>query len=879
MDCSRPLQLAQLTFPWLSVQVTKVASQKVDPKLGRLGGHLCIFAERIQSISDPQKRRLECDGIIPNLLARLEAAFSLPPHVIKTLPIPSPLVFPLLENAAAAIEDVSEGGPKGREALALVESATINALMKAKADFRDIFSTFSEASKIGQEEEYDFDGAQAPEVVSGKDDVAGYEKYAKTLYKTLAQYSSCRCTRQDPNDRHWARLRLKPFYQANTNRQIPFDLSFSAAPGPQRTLQFEWQDVQVLVPTKSRRVQWAREPTPTARGASPSTELGSEHDERIDTLCTVISSRCGSLLCLQAYRDQLRVLREANDVVSGHNIQHDASPGLHLGQVLGRFNMRHGMRPVLAYILAKAVWYYYDSEWMSMAVTKNSVYFMGETLDDDVAYFCKPYLSAQLPPDGSSPTVECRQVIGMIHRYPRVLALGIMLVEIATGQPFEVEGHPDHWEPKTTNQQLLSLQKHLNTGQSHEDCRFPRYRAAVSKCLDPMLFRNAAFNPKNPSENLEQRRSILYSQVVDPLRQLIEGTGWDAELDDFERTALIPKPRAKTASLSPAPLTISEMTCTVNQKDDPWLEQVAVLNGMLKKERRKVSARGTPLKIAILDTGYDENAPAFDLPGRSRKVKAWKDFVSCSPRPIDTDGHGTHLLTLLLQVECPANIFVARVAESSKTLRAAQGNIAEAIRVAASEWDVDFISLSFGFPRHVQEIRDAMTDAVHLKRGALTFFAAANNDGFNSREMFPANLGEAVISVRGTDRAGSFDPRYNPPTSSDEPVFGTLGVDVLSDWPGIDHGKYMSGCSVATPIAVAIAVMLIEFAAARPHEFEPDDLRLLRTRRGVFEMFKEIGIHAGDKRHYVAPFNLFKLSEDVRLAKMKAALGRHPERW
>ncbi|KAK4185484.1 hypothetical protein QBC35DRAFT_465537 [Podospora australis] len=74
------------------------------------------------------------------------------------------------------------------------------------------------------------------------------------------------------------------------------------------------------------------------------------------------------------------------------------------------------------------------------------------------------------------------------------------------------------------------------------------------------------------------------------------------------------------------------------------------------------------------------------------------------------------------------------------------------------------------------------------------------------------------------------------------------------------------------PIAVAIAVMLLEYAAARPQHFEPHDLRLMRTRR-------EIAIYVGDKRYYVAPFNLFKLSEDVRLAKMKAALGRHPERW
>ena len=48
----------------------------------------------------------------------------------------------------------------------------------------------------------------------------------------------------------------------------------------------------------------------------------------------------------------------------------------------------------------------------------------------------------------------------------------------------------------------------------------------------------------------------------------------------------------------------------------------------------------------------------------------------------------------------------------------------------------------------------------------------------------------------------------------------------------------MSGCSVATPVAVAIAIMLLEYAAARPQEFEANDLRLMCIRRGVFELFK-----------------------------------------
>lgn len=875
MDRFRWVQLAQQTFPWLSVQLTEVAVEKKDPKLGSLGGNLCLYGVDIPLLSDSQKRRLERDGTIQDLLARLEAAFS-----VSTPTSPTDLAFPLLENTAAALEDDNEGGPKGRQALARIELVVRDALPLSEANYEGICSAFKKVSKIGQEED-EFDEPLEPEVPSGKDDFPDYEKCAKAFQTILVQYSSCRCNCQDPNDRHWARLRLKPRYQANTDNQIPFDMSFSASPNPDRTHQFEWQDVQVLVPTgkPSRSVRWAQEPAPGARGANQSSEADNEAYERIETLCTHISGRYGSLLCLKAARDHLMVLREVNDLVSSYNVQHDASPGLHLGQVLNQFNMRQGMRPILAYILAKAVWYYYDSEWTNMSMTENSVYFMSETCVDGVLYFCKPYLSVQLPSEGDNQTIEYRRVDGMIHRYPRILALGIMLFEIATGRQFKVEGHPDHWDPKTANQVYLSLRNHLESGEFHEDCDFPRYKAAVSKCLDPMLFHNVPFNSMKPAENLEERRSILYNEIVDPLRKLIEGTGWDAELDEIEKTPLVPKPRAKTALRSLASLTIPDVTSPVAQNSDSWIDQVAALNKMVKKQRRIVPARGTPFRIAILDTGYDANTLAFDIPGRLRKIKEWKDFVYDSPRPVDIDGHGTHIVTLLLALDCPANIYVARVTDSSKMLKSAEFSIAKAIRFAASEWDVDFISLSFGFPKHIRGIREAIAEAVYKKQGAITFFAAANNDGFNSREMFPANLGESVISIRGTNRSGTFDPKYNPPPSSDEPVFGTLGVDVLSDWPGVEDGKHMSGCSVATPIAVAIAVMLLEYAAARPHEFTPNDLRLMRTRRGVFEMFKEIGVDAGNQRYYVAPFILFSLQEDETLAKMKAALGRHPERF
>ncbi|KAK4171402.1 hypothetical protein QBC36DRAFT_199431, partial [Triangularia setosa] len=75
-----------------------------------------------------------------------------------------------------------------------------------------------------------------------------------------------------------------------------------------------------------------------------------------------------------------------------------------------------------------------------------------------------------------------------------------------------------------------------------------------------------------------------------------------------------------------------------------------------------------PFKLAILDTRYDESPRAFDIPGRSKKIKKWMDFASGSPNPVDADGHGTHLLTLMLQLDCPASIYVgARSGEQQDT--------------------------------------------------------------------------------------------------------------------------------------------------------------------------------------------------------------------
>ena len=832
------LQLGHQTFPWISIQLTGSANNQTEPKLGEFGSHLCVLSEQIDVLSDSQKGQLERDVNFRRLLTELESII-LSQRSLNGLRFKKDQHFPRLRALAAILDEAEGDGDKRVQDLERETEKTLRARRK-KIKYSVIFEALSNLSKLMQEDDEVLGVISNPQACAAKDDLAGYEKYATAVQKVLTKYGSCTCNpigkgKYEAGDaNHWARLRLKPLYQANGQSQVPFEMVFSASPDPSRTRKFEWQPVHILVSAaeSSRRVQFEQNPIATnEKGQLNITDSGGY--ESIDNLCTLLSSRCDSLLCLKVARDRLLVLREVTQLVSNHTIQHEASPGLRLGQVLDRFGMRYGMRPVLAYILAKAVWYYYDSDWMSMGMTQDSVYFMGETKQDDVAYFCKPYLT--LPPGGSQ-HAEYRHTIGMLHRYPRVLALGIMLVEIATGRRLGIEGHPDHWDTRTVNQHLVKLQEQVKDGEFHQDCRFPRYRDAVKKCLDSQLFQNAPFNPKKPGEKLSERRIILYNEVVDPLRQLVDGTGWNTELDEMEKTALVPKLRAEAPSKNPVRIATPEMTTSAALKADQWLENLANLASVVKRKRSP--GGGNPIKIAILDTGYDENTPTFDTPGSPAKIKGWKDFVSDSHTPIDKDGHGTHLLTLLLRLKCPAHIYVARVTESSKKLKSAESNIADAIRMAATEWDVDFVSLSFGFSRHVPAIDEAIADAVRHKKTAITFFAAANNDGSNSGEMFPANLGEHIIPVRATNNEGGFEARYNPPLSSDGAVFGTLGVDVVSDWPELDAGKPMSGCSVATPIAVAIAAILLEYAKSKPLVFSSEDLQLMCSRRGVYEMFK-----------------------------------------
>ncbi len=115
--------------------------------------------------------------------------------------------------------------------------------------------------------------------------------------------------------------------------------------------------------------------------------------------------------------------------------------GTPLSTILRNYDLSPRMKVTLAYIIVRSVLRFYGSDWMNTKWTSETIHFMNEAASDVVGqvtaariFASKPYFAAgfgEADPD----FVESSVVDGAIHRYPRVLALGIMLVEIGMGFP------------------------------------------------------------------------------------------------------------------------------------------------------------------------------------------------------------------------------------------------------------------------------------------------------------------------------------------------------------------------------------------------------------------------------------------------------------
>lgn len=219
---------------------------------------------------------------------------------------------------------------------------------------------------------------------------------------------------------------------------------------------------------------------------------------------------------------------------------------------------------LLAYILAKSVWQYYDSDFMKAPWTTDSVHFMregkrgnGSQEEIDPARPCfafRPSMSEQFE------SAEYCDSFSVLHRYPRVLALAALLIDICQKTTDEIK-ETTSIEERINNDftrcsDIVESNCWPDLDLKNQDA-IQIYRNAVRKCLDPKLFHIPTSIDGSGNMAIKTRRNALYTYVVLPLTTLCANLGIIDNVNDIGRLTFS-EPHVES-SYSPAPALLASM--------------------------------------------------------------------------------------------------------------------------------------------------------------------------------------------------------------------------------------------------------------------------------------------------------------------------------
>lgn len=274
--------------------------------------------------------------------------------------------------------------------------------------------------------------------------------------------------------------------------------------------------------------------------------------------------------------------------------------------------------------------------------------------------------------------------------------------------------------------------------------------------------------------------------------------------------------------------------------------------------------RGEDIVVAVLDTGVEKDHP--DLSDRIIEGINFTDDGSKDDFH-DGNGHGSHVAGTiaansngdgLIGVAPKVKLLICKVLDS-------QGSgyfdwIIDAIKYATN-WTgpngekVRVISMSLGGAVHVQELQDAIIEAVN---NDIAVVCAAGNEGDSNEESFeysyPAGYNQ-VISVAASTQDGKLAPFSN---TNEEVDVIALGVDVLSTWPGKKYAR-ISGTSMATPhVSGAIALLIQQGEKEFNRKLTESEIYALLVKRTV-----ELGYKRSSEGHGLVRLNYMEKVHDL----------------
>ncbi|KAH8800613.1 hypothetical protein F5884DRAFT_636397, partial [Xylogone sp. PMI_703] len=254
--------------------------------------------------------------------------------------------------------------------------------------------------------------------------------------------------------------------------------------------------------------------------------------------CQLLGGSYGQArVCLKVEAGSLWQLHDAEEI--DHHIV--PGPSVSLAQVFRTRRLSTKMKIILAYIIARSVWQLYDSDWLKTEWTINNIHFMIEQspeidceIQEGQLYACRPCFAFQFNNRRGPELEEYCDAWSIIHRYPRILALGILLLEIGRvssddsmdtpSQSLQAKLNNDHTRGVTTLKRSNWPDFDFDSGGTVVKA----YKDVVRSCFDTKTLRNM------PKDDVQERREYLYKHVVSPLGRLVGDMGWTCALQVIE---------------------------------------------------------------------------------------------------------------------------------------------------------------------------------------------------------------------------------------------------------------------------------------------------------------------------------------------------------
>ncbi|KAF2120733.1 peptidase S8/S53 domain-containing protein [Lophiotrema nucula] len=650
-----------------------------------------------------------------------------------------------------------------------------------------------------------------------------------------------------------------------------------------------WRDIQVCV-SKTKQVAFEPQLQPTISdlsGAGSSVHSQKDTDqscsssetEAIDDFCHNLEDFTTAQLRFEYAKDftfQRKTLPQRKFLRS--------SMGIPLSSLIGTEKLTEKMKLSLSFLLVRTFWQYCESEWMQDDWSKESVHFMLDTVDGSpkVVSVHEPFLQARFNRNSQSNNLEksseqkrplnrkrkYRKTHGNLkaqnrtHQYPKLLALGIMLLEIELDRKLEDLATPDEEESD-----VVTLRHGMATDVLNNPALWPSkgvwtpVKESVDICIKADTDVLGSFE--------QELRHNFYRRVVGPFKAFLALAWSDADyqrmdpimIDDAIKSKTggsgvngsSPKAETTTA-LQTGPKLLIGTTMSENAQftSADWFAKLDDLNAVLQITQKKRDEHSKRIKIAILDTGIQETYYQTDQ-SFTKSIKAYKDFVSGDDtKRQDGTGHGTSCIRLLQKVYEHAEIYVGRVFEGSHATEATKSIMKKAIEFATSKdkgWGIDVICLPSGFESEYQPITNAISDAKHAK---ILIFAAASNYGNTAGIFFPAwrfryfDLFCLFSTTAGAKPASLF----NPAPVDDAFNFAILGEDIQ-----LPDTAPLNGTSFSTIIAAGVAAHILDFSMHPDTRSKIPSNETLRQVDGMSAVFATMSVRE-NKYHCLTPWTL-----------------------